>query len=213
MTSGTPWHGLDGTLWHVPVAHSLRFPVGTPSPYPVRTLSPPLESLAVSSHRVTVPEAVRLTGRARRSLYRDMAAGRLAYHVGHDDRRLLDVSELMRAYGALVGMAEPEESHDNAGAGLSAHLLAQMLDVMREQSETLAAQRDELAALRREFAELRTLPAPGQLAVHPDHRPEEHPSTPPSDAAPDKEAAPRETHDRPPAQSFADLLERLNDRA
>lgn len=55
----------------------------------------------MASHRVTIPEAVRLTERSRRSLYRDMASGRLAYHVGHDDRRLVDISELIRAYAPL----------------------------------------------------------------------------------------------------------------
>lgn len=106
----------------------------------------------MKSHRVTIPEAVQLTERSRRSLYRDMGQGRLAYHVGPDNRRRLDVSELIRAYGALPGMPEaaseaPAISDEEA---TPAALLAQMLDVMREQSKTLAAQREEMAALREE---------------------------------------------------------------
>lgn len=120
----------------------------------------------MNSHRVTIPEAVQLTERSRRSLYRDMSDGRLAYHVGHDGRRLLDVSELIRAYGALAGMAEPETKEEDAG--LTEDLLTQILSMMRKQSEMLVAQREEVSALREEIRKLRTLPAPGQLVAHPD---------------------------------------------
>ncbi|WP_311946576.1 hypothetical protein [Halomonas piscis] len=136
----------------------------------------------MKSHRVTISEAVQLTERSRRSLYRDMSDGRLAYHLGHDGRRLLDVSELIRAYGALAGMAEPET--EGKGTERPEDLLTQILDVMHQQSETLLAQREEMAALRQEVHELRNLPAPGQLAA--DNRPQpaatdEPDSTPPRD--------------------------------
>lgn len=168
----------------------------------------------MSSHRVTIPEAVRLTGRARRSLYRDMGAGRLSYHVGPNNRRLVDVSELIRAYGALSGMPEeepapPVDPVGGRGEGVSVRLLAELLEVTRQQSETLSAQREELAALRREVAELRTLPAPGQLASHPDY--ERH-GAPKESAAPPSDESPPQQQDRPPARSFADLLERLSSR-
>lgn len=152
------------------------------------------------SHRVTIPEAVSLTERSRRSLYRDMAAGRLAYHVGPDSRRMVDVSELIRAYGALPGMPDdaPQAPATSAEEGTPAALLAQMLDVMREQSATLVAQREEMAALREEVAELRRLPAPEPREPAPTS------TTPPgADPAP----APAD----PPA-SMADVLARFESR-
>lgn len=159
----------------------------------------------MASHRITIPEAVRLTERSRRSLYRDMANGRLAYHVGHDERRLVDISELIRAYGPLTGMTELESS-DAQGEGMPAPLLAQILDVMREQSKTLTAQCAELAALREEVRELRTLPAPGQLANHPDDTlKQEQPAS-----KPDPATTPAE--DREPARGFSDILARLEAR-
>lgn len=53
----------------------------------------------------TLQEAVTLTGRSRRSLYRDMDAGRVSYQLRPDGRRELETSELIRAYGALLGPA------------------------------------------------------------------------------------------------------------
>ncbi len=63
------------------------------------------------------------------------------------------------------------------------------------------------------LAELRRLPAPGQLAPHPDddrHRHDESPAAGRSVAG----TAPRARHgDEPPARSFTDLLDKLNARA
>lgn len=152
----------------------------------------------MKSHRVTIPEAVQLTERSRRSLYRDMGQGRLAYHVGPDNRRRLDVSELIRAYGALPGMPEaaseaPAISDEEA---TPAALLAQMLDVMREQSKTLAAQREEMAALREEVRELRRLPAPWHVS-----------SASPQASTADDAPAPTQ-----PPTSMADVLARFESR-
>lgn len=150
----------------------------------------------MKSHRVPIPEAVQLTRRSRRSLYRDMAAGHLAYHIGPDSRRMVDVSELIRAYGALPGMPEdtPQAPISTVEEGTPAALLAQMLDVMREQSATLVAQHEEMAALREEVAELRRLPAP-----------QAPPSVPM--AADDDALTPSD-----PPQSMADILARFESR-
>lgn len=152
----------------------------------------------MKSHRVPIPEAVRLAERSRRSLYRDMSQGRLAYHVGPDNRRLVDVSELIRAYGALPGMPNdaPQAPATSAEEGTPAALLAQMLDVMREQSATLAAQREEMAALREEVAELRRLPAPEPI-----------PQAPAPTTAGDDAPAPAT-----PPQSMTDILARFESR-
>lgn len=53
----------------------------------------------------TLAQAIKLTGRSRRSLYRDMDAGRVSYRVRDDGRRELETSELIRAYGHLTGLA------------------------------------------------------------------------------------------------------------
>lgn len=68
----------------------------------------------------TLAEATQLTARSRRSLYRDMDAGRVSYRVRDDGRRELETSELIRAYGHLRGVTvtQPpmgEESYDLRG--------------------------------------------------------------------------------------------------
>lgn len=167
----------------------------------------------MKSHRVTIPEAVQLTERSRRSLYRDMGQGRLAYHVGPDNRRRLDVSELIRAYGALPGMPEaaseaPAISAISDEEATPAALLAQMLDVMREQSKTLAAQREEMAALREEVRELRRLPAPWHVSsASPQASAAEQPEADHLPPAADDAPAPSE-----PPTSMADVLARFESR-
>lgn len=90
----------------------------------------------------TVQEAQQLTGKSRRTLYRDMAAGRLSWTPEGDSGRRLETSELIRVYGELKPLAQPDtgkSAHDGTSLGTqdTALILA------------------ELKALREEVAELR----------------------------------------------------------
>ena len=49
----------------------------------------------------TVQDALKLTGKSRSQLYRDMAKGLVSYRTGKNDRREFETSELIRAYGEL----------------------------------------------------------------------------------------------------------------
>ena len=50
----------------------------------------------------TIQEAQKLTGKSRRTLYRDMSKGRLTWAPEGDNARRLETSELIRVYGALL---------------------------------------------------------------------------------------------------------------
>lgn len=90
----------------------------------------------------TVKEAQELTGKSRRTLYRDMAAGRLSWTPEGDGGRRLETSELIRAYGELKAVAQPEaENMAHRGTALGTPETALILA--------------ELQALRAEVAELR----------------------------------------------------------
>ena len=54
-----------------------------------------------------VQEAQKLTGKSRRTLYRDMASGRLSWVPEGDSSRRLETSELIRVYG-VWGAMEPK---------------------------------------------------------------------------------------------------------
>lgn len=134
----------------------------------------------------TLAQAIKLTGRSRRSLYRDMDAGRVSYRVRDDGRRELETSELIRAYGPLTGLARatvPEVAQVGTHDGTPA-------------AEPMAALLEELRLLREEVAGLR---AELRLIEHKPDKPPmgEHPAggqKPPSG----------------PASSFADLLAALD---
>lgn len=113
----------------------------------------------------TVQEAQQLTGKSRRTLYRDMAAGRLSWAPEGDNGRRLETSELIRVYGELKPLAQP-------GAGKPA------------QSDTALGTQDialilaELKALREEVGELRQAmrliehkPEPAQDTAQPAEQP------------------------------------------
>jgi hypothetical protein len=46
-------------------------------------------------------DALKLTGKSRSQLYRDMAKGLVSYRTGKNDRREFETSELIRVYGEL----------------------------------------------------------------------------------------------------------------
>lgn len=85
----------------------------------------------------TLQEAVTLTGRSRRSLYRDMDAGRVSYQLRPDGRRELETSELIRAYGSLRGTART----GTAGLAQDAH------DPGTPSNEAMAALQAQVAHL------------------------------------------------------------------
>ena len=87
----------------------------------------------------SVAQAQALTGKSRRTLYRDMAAGRVSWRNNADGKRELETTELLRVYGEL----QP--------AGTDArHTLSQSVGT-EEQAVLLA----EIRALRHEVAELK----------------------------------------------------------
>lgn len=56
----------------------------------------------------TISEAVKITGKSRRTLYNHCDEGRVSYSIGPDGRRYFDTAELIRVYGPLHAVAQPE---------------------------------------------------------------------------------------------------------
>lgn len=49
----------------------------------------------------TIQDTLKLTGKSRSQLYRDMAKGLVSYRTGKNERREFETSELIRTYGEL----------------------------------------------------------------------------------------------------------------
>jgi hypothetical protein len=85
----------------------------------------------------TLKEAMTLTGRSRRSLYRDMATGLVSYGLDTYGHRQFETSELMRAYGAFVSVAHagtPNVAHAGTTAPWN-QLLAELQALRQEVQE------------------------------------------------------------------------------
>lgn len=92
--------------------------------------------------KVSISEAARLTGKSRTTLHRLIRAGELSTCHGDRNARLIDVSELLRVFGALKNAP-----------------VAQLSEHMTEQHVTVSGQDDEqvLLQLRQEVEHLKSL--------------------------------------------------------
>ena len=113
----------------------------------------------------TLKEAMNLTGRSRRSLYRDMATGLVSYGLDTYGHRQFETSELMRAYGAFVSVAHtgtPDMAHTGTP------------EIAPPWDQVLA----ELQALRQEVLELKS------TVLRLEHKPDKTDEVPPKPLKP-----------------------------
>lgn len=104
----------------------------------------------------TIQEAQKLTGKSRRTLYRDMSTGRLSWEPEGENARRLETSELIRVYGALLPMAQTEaEKTAHADTALGTQDTALIL-------AELKALREEVAELRQAMLLIEHKPDPAQ---------------------------------------------------
>ncbi len=117
----------------------------------------------------TLRDALKMTGRLRSQVYRDMRAGLVSYRTGRDGRREFETSELIRAYGKLKQNETPERHseghaenpHDQQTERILRELneLKQCLTLMLEdkQAQDMDRRRQEAEReqLQNEIAQLR----------------------------------------------------------
>ncbi|WNC12087.1 hypothetical protein [Pseudomonas coleopterorum] len=148
--------------------------------------------------RHTIDEAAALVGRTRRSLYRAMTEGRLAYGLEADGRRYIDTAELLRVFGAFKAASQdvtPEMSHGVTVPDDLGEIIAKA--VAKAVAEAVEPLRKEIELLRLENAEQR------RIEFKPDS---DTPAAAPLEAPPVTQPA---TPASKP-QSFADLLSQLD---
>lgn len=141
--------------------------------------------------RLTPSAAARLYGIHRATLYRHMASGRVSWVLEPNGSRALEMSELIRCYGEPSGHATPDATSaagttSNDATPATERLLAELVELTRNQGE-------ELRRLREEVASLKRLPAPDTT-----------PASPPS---------PQQAEQSTPIRGFDDLLKRFEQRS
>jgi hypothetical protein len=106
---------------------------------------------------VTITEASKLTGKARKTLYAHFKQGKLSYRVQVDGTKQVDTSELIRVYGELklevTQVTAPpvtEVTPSNVTSGGVAALV-EAVETMRQQQEL---DRKENVLLRKQLLEL-----------------------------------------------------------
>ncbi len=106
--------------------------------------------------KVGAQRAAELTGRSKSTIQRAMKTGKISYEVDANDRRVIDVSELDRAFGLMPQAGERTEAVtvqaeiEKAAQALEAErmkmrirMLEEQLDVANQHVEDIKAQRDQ----------------------------------------------------------------------
>jgi len=144
--------------------------------------------------RHTIDEAASLVRRTRRSLYRAMTEGRLAYGLEADGRRYIDTAELLRVYGAFDPPSQsvtPVMSHGVTVPDDLGEIISKA--VAKAVAEAVEPLRQEIEKLRQENAEQRLI----------EYKPQRPSLVEPSKAG-ERPAMKKNEPESP--QSFADLL-------
>lgn len=148
--------------------------------------------------RHTIDEAAALVGRTRRSLYRAMTEGRLAYGLEADGRRHIDTAELLRVFGAFKASSQdvtPEMSHGVTVPDDLGEIIAKA--VAKAVAEAVEPLRKEIELLRLGNAEQRQI----------EHKPDAPATVPALSEAP---PVPQPGAPASKPRSFADLLSGLD---
>ena len=89
--------------------------------------------------KVSISEAARLTGKSRTTLHRLIKTGQLSTCHGARNTRMVDVSELLRVFGALEhspAEQNPAQVTEHSDTGFSAQN-EQVIDQLRQELEDL----------------------------------------------------------------------------
>ena len=110
---------------------------------------------------LNLSQAARLYGKSRMTLHRHCGSGRVTSRLSDDGQRLIDLSELIRAYGEPPNRVTPDTPAAPSRRDTPGDTSQSERDdlLLRE----LQALREQVTQLQEEVRELRRLPAPEQL--------------------------------------------------
>ncbi len=85
----------------------------------------------------TIQDTLKLTGRSRSQLYRDMAKGLVSYRTGKDERREFETSELIRVYGELRVSETPKRHKEGHSKSVVSQAENVQLDAIQQKLDAL----------------------------------------------------------------------------
>lgn len=104
--------------------------------------------------KVSISEAARLTGKSRTTLHRLIKTGRLSTCHGARNTRMVDVSELLRVFGALEhspteqNSAQVTEHSDTGVSAQSEQVIAQLRQEVEHLKTLVSAKDSHIDSLR-----------------------------------------------------------------
>ena len=102
--------------------------------------------------KVGAQRAADLTGRSKSTIQRAMKTGKLSFEVDHNGRRVIDVSELDRAFGLSNTAAESsqgaEKELEKVSAMLETERMKMRIRMLEDQLETAHSQIEDLKGQR-----------------------------------------------------------------
>ena len=97
--------------------------------------------------KVSLQQAVKMTGKSESTLRRDVKKGKVSSEKDARGRRVIDVSELQRAYGELKNTGDDAESTEQAnGTAMTGHDSAEILAIKDNQIADLRNQLEKAEA-------------------------------------------------------------------
>ena len=103
----------------------------------------------------TIQEAIKLTGKSRKTLYRYMEKGKLSYGFMPDERRFFETSELIRVFGEIKKSDTPSVERTASSTRVEVQsdtlpnkLLLELIDTVKRQTEILKKQEEQLQAIK-----------------------------------------------------------------
>lgn len=118
--------------------------------------------------KVSISEASRLTGKSRTTLYRLIRTGQLSTCTGEKNAKLVDISELLRVFGAFDGcsgeqVTEQVTEHRVTGAEQQTEQVVQALKQEVEHLRALvSSQSSHIESLKQAMQLLEHKPAPAE---------------------------------------------------
>lgn len=133
--------------------------------------------LVITCMRHKIPEAGKMVGRDRKTLYRHMKQGKLSYGLDEDGNRFIETSELIRVYKKLRTPETIEKERiddlDNIKATTTTDkLLRHLVEEVRLLREENIKQGEQLEDIRHQIADKPLLVASEKLSHH-DEKPED----------------------------------------